>query len=100
MARDPELPRFCGLFSRLGYTGQSCNVVPTKAVHIFVPSQHLIQKVLHFVCEFRESRTFWIPGFRLALAIASLAGMTTPLLFMLSISNIAPKCADQLHPNC
>src|SRR6266581_6366121 len=57
MARDPELPRFCGLFSRLGYTGQSCNVVPTKAVHIFVPSQHLIQKVLHFVCEFRASRT-------------------------------------------
>src|SRR5207249_7975582 len=41
----------------VGYTGQSCNVVPTKAVHIFVPSQHLIQKVLHFVCEFRESRT-------------------------------------------
>src|SRR5439155_14777334 len=55
MARDSSLPRFCGLFSRLGYTGQSCNVVPTKAVHIFVPSQHLIQKVLHFVCEFRQS---------------------------------------------
>src|SRR5439155_17502011 len=59
------LPRFCGLFSQLGYTGQSCNVVPTKAVHIFVPSQHLIQKVLHFVCEFRASRSLgnpWIPG--------------------------------------
>jgi len=40
------------------------------------PSQHLIQKVLHFVCEFRVSRSFQFPGFRVALAIASLPGMT------------------------
>jgi hypothetical protein len=57
MARDPELPRFGGLFSGLGIPGQSCNALPTKAVHIFVPSQHLIHKVLHLVCEFRPALT-------------------------------------------
>src|SRR5215469_1980651 len=29
-----------------------------KAVHTSVPSQHLIQKVLHLVCEFRASSFF------------------------------------------
>src|SRR5439155_8585382 len=68
--------------SRLGYTGQSCNVVPTKAVHIFVPSQHLIQKVLHFVCEFRESRTpqkSWIPARATPDCDPGLPGMTPEL---------------------
>src|SRR5213080_2916414 len=45
----------------------------------FASTQHLIQKVLHFVCEFRESSAFLNPGFRLASAIADLAGMT-PIL--------------------
>src|SRR5207253_4527116 len=42
----------------------------------------------------------WIPARATPDYDPGLAGMTTPLLFMLSISNIAPKCADQLHPNC
>jgi hypothetical protein len=55
MARDPELLRFGGLFARPRDTGQSHTGLPTTDVRIVVPLQHLIQKVLHFVCEFRES---------------------------------------------
>src|SRR5439155_21047960 len=99
MARDPWLPRFCGLFSRLGYSGQSCNVVPTKAVHIFVPSQHLIQKVLHFVCEFRVSRSLWnswIPGRATPDCDPGLAGMT-PELFSELQSHHTSKALEMLN---
>src|SRR5437763_570794 len=94
MARDPYLPRFCGLFSRLGYTGQSCNVVPTKAVHIFVPSQHLIQKVLHFVCEFRQSRILSAPKLSLPINPSSLDSAfrlvpaSRPLHFFICFSRV------------
>src|SRR5215510_15074270 len=68
------MPRFGGLFSRLGDAGQWYNVVPMKAVHTSVPSQHLIQKVLHLVCEFRVS----IPT-TTRTRIPAFAGMTDEL---------------------
>src|SRR5437867_8865967 len=50
---------FADCFPGLAIPGNRATLFQTKAVHIFVPSQHLIQKVLHFVCEFRASRSLW-----------------------------------------
>ena len=43
-------------FPGLAKLGNRATFFQAKAAHNTVPSQHLIQKVLHFVCEFRVSR--------------------------------------------
>jgi hypothetical protein len=75
MARDPELPRFGGLFSRLGYGRKPYTVLQAKVAHTVVPSQHLIHKVLHLVCEFRASRFVSDPNTKAAW-IPACVGMT------------------------
>ena len=55
MARDPDLQRFAGARIRRHVVGQFHTVLQWRSVCIGIPWQHL-NKVLHFVCELRESR--------------------------------------------
>ena len=55
MARDPDLQRFAGTRIRRHVVGQFHTVLQWRSVCIGIPWQHL-NKVLHFVCELRESR--------------------------------------------
>ena len=47
--------RFSGLTK-----GKAHSALQAKSVRSIVPSQHLVQKVLHFVCEFGDSDSFGI----------------------------------------
>ena len=54
-SRDPDLQRFAGARIRRHVVGQFHTVLQWRSVCIGIPWQHL-NKVLHFVCELRESR--------------------------------------------
>src|SRR5262249_24631983 len=56
MASDPELPQFSAASILRLEAGQSGIALPMRAGRICLPLQHLPKKVLHFVCELRESR--------------------------------------------
>jgi hypothetical protein len=58
MASDPKLSRFAEWIALLDEDRQLNTVPPGTDVCIFFPLQHLIYKVLHFVCELRESSIF------------------------------------------
>src|ERR1700757_569373 len=53
MASDPELPRFAGPSCHWQKAGQSRIDLPRKAARSSAASQHLLEEVLHFVCELR-----------------------------------------------
>ena len=55
MARDPELPRFAGPSALRLEDGQSCSGPPVTAERTLLALQDPPKKVLHFVCELRES---------------------------------------------
>ncbi len=58
MASDPELQRFAASIARLHEAGQSNICLPERAVDNFVPWQHHLTTVLHFVCEVRGAPVF------------------------------------------
>src|ERR1700746_1270879 len=70
MASDPELPRFAGPSCHWQKARQSRIDLPRKAARSSAASQHLLEEVLHFVCELRGPITTG-PNFFRGLVILS-----------------------------